>query len=63
MQCQVGLSIHTFIHLAISKDSRNGAEQAAKTLTSIKTAKMSNLSDEKRDEIFNEIKSSYDKLI
>ena len=28
-----------------------GAEQAAKTLTSIKTAKMSNLSDEKRDEI------------
>ena len=38
-----------------------GAEQAAKTLTSIKTAKMSNLSDEKRDEIFNEIKSSYDK--
>ena len=38
-----------------------GAEQAAKTLTSIKTAKMSNLSEEKKDEIFNEIKDSYDK--
>ena len=38
-----------------------GSEQAAKTLTSIKTAKMSNLSDEKKEEIFNEIKASYDK--
>ena len=38
-----------------------GAEQAAKTLTSIKTAKMSNLSDEKKEEIFTEIKNSYDK--
>ena len=38
-----------------------GAEQAAKTLTSIKTAKMSNLSDEKKEEIFSEIKNSYDK--
>ena len=38
-----------------------GAEQAAKSLTSIKTAKMSNLSDEKKEEIFTEIKNSYDK--
>ena len=38
-----------------------GSEQAAKTLTSIKTAKMSNLSEEKKEEIFNEIKASYDK--
>ena len=37
-----------------------GAEQAAKTLTSIKTAKMSNLSEEKVDEIYNEIKKNYD---
>ncbi len=37
-----------------------GAEQAAKTLTSIKTAKMSNLSEEKVDEIYNEIKKDYD---
>ena len=36
-----------------------GAEQAAKTLTSIKTAKNDHLM--KEDEIFNEIKSSYDK--
>ena len=37
-----------------------GADQAAKTLTSIKTAKMSNLSEEKIDEIYNEIKKDYD---
>jgi 3-methylcrotonyl-CoA carboxylase beta subunit len=37
-----------------------GAEQAAKTLTSIKTAKMTNLSNEKIDEIYNEIKKSYE---
>jgi 3-methylcrotonyl-CoA carboxylase beta subunit len=37
-----------------------GADQAAKTLTSIKTAKMSNLSEEKVDEIYNEIKKDYD---
>lgn len=38
-----------------------GAEQAAKTLTSIKTAKMSNISDEKVEEIYNEIKTDYEK--
>ena len=37
-----------------------GADQAAKTLTSIKTAKMSNLSDEKVEEIYNEIKLDYE---
>ena len=38
-----------------------GAEQAAKTLTSIKTAKMSNISEEKVEEIYNEIKTDYEK--
>ncbi len=37
-----------------------GADQAAKTLTNIKTAKMSNLSDEKVEEIYNEIKENYE---
>jgi len=36
-----------------------GADQAAKTLTHIKTAKMGNLSDEKVNEIFDEIKNEY----
>ena len=36
-----------------------GAEQAAKTLTQIKTAKMGNLSDDKINEIYNEIKDEY----
>lgn len=38
-----------------------GADQAAKTLTSIKTAKMSNISEENINEIYNEIKSDYEK--
>ena len=37
-----------------------GADQAAKTLTTIKTAKMSNLSKEKIDEIYNGIKKDYE---
>ena len=36
-----------------------GADQAAKTLTHIKTAKMGNLSEEKKEEIYNEIKEDY----
>jgi len=36
-----------------------GADTAAKTLTQIKTAKMGNLSDEKINEIYNEIKNEY----
>jgi len=36
-----------------------GADQAAKTLTQIKTAKMGNLSTEKSEEIYNEIKLEY----
>ncbi len=36
-----------------------GADQAAKTLTQIKTAKMGNLSEEKKNEIYNEIKDEY----
>ena len=36
-----------------------GADQAAKTLTQIKTAKMGNLSEEKKNEIYNEIKKEY----
>ena len=37
-----------------------GADQAAKTLTHIKTAKMGDLSDEKINEIYNEIKQDYE---
>ena len=36
-----------------------GADTAAKTLTQIKTAKMGNLSDEKINEIYNQIKNEY----
>ena len=36
-----------------------GADQAAKTLTQIKTAKMGNLSEEKKNDIYNEIKDEY----
>ena len=36
-----------------------GADQAAKTLTQIKTAKMGNLSEEKKNQIYNEIKGEY----
>ena len=36
-----------------------GADTAAKTLTQIKTAKMGNLSDEKINDIYNEIKDEY----
>lgn len=36
-----------------------GADQAAKTLTQIKTAKMGNLSEEKKNQIYNEIKNEY----
>ena len=36
-----------------------GADQAAKTLTQIKTAKMGNLSEEKKNLIYNEIKNEY----
>jgi len=37
-----------------------GADQAAKTLTHIKTAKMGNLSDEKVEQIYSEIKKDYE---
>ena len=36
-----------------------GSDQAAKTVTQIKTAKMGNLSKEKIEEIYNEIKNEY----
>ena len=42
-----------------SKIAVMGAEQAAKTLTHIKTSKMGNLSKEKKDEIYNEIINDY----
>ena len=38
-----------------------GADQAAKTLTHIKTIKMGNVSDEKIDSIYKEIKDEYEK--
>ena len=38
-----------------------GGEQAAKTLTSIKTSKMGDIDDALKKKIFNEIKSKYDK--
>jgi len=44
-----------------SKIAVMGADQAAKTLTHIKTAKMGNLSDEKINSIYNEIKLEYEK--
>ena len=44
-----------------SKISVMGSDQAAKTLTHIKTAKMGNLSEEKINTIYNEIKEEYEK--
>ncbi len=44
-----------------AKISVMGGEQAAKTLTQIKIAKMNNVDDEKKSEIFNKIKDLYDK--
>ncbi|MBI64792.1 MAG: methylcrotonoyl-CoA carboxylase [Candidatus Marinimicrobia bacterium] len=38
-----------------------GGDQAAQVLADIKIAKMGNLSQDKKDEIYNEIKSKYDK--
>jgi len=38
-----------------------GGEQAAKTLSTIKLSKMNNVSDEAKEEIFNEIKDRYSK--
>tara|TARA_Y100001960_G_scaffold111957_1_gene119885 strand:+ start:1 stop:1014 length:1014 start_codon:yes stop_codon:yes gene_type:complete len=44
-----------------SKIAVMGSDQAAKTLTHIKTAKMGNLSEEKVASIYNEIKDEYEK--
>ena len=38
-----------------------GGDQAAKTLMQIKLSKMSNVSDDKKEEIYNKIKTNYDK--
>ena len=38
-----------------------GGDQAAKTLMQIKLSKMSNVDDDKKEEIYNEIKTKYDK--
>ena len=38
-----------------------GGEQAAKTLMQIKLSKMSNITDDKKQEIYNQIKSNYEK--
>ena len=38
-----------------------GGDQAAKTLMQIKLSKMSNVDDDKKEKIYNEIKTKYDK--
>lgn len=44
-----------------SKIAVMGGDQAAKTLTSLKVSKLGKISDEDKSEIYNKIKSSYDK--